>query len=94
MVEDLAAAFLGQLLFSMPIEAKKRVLGGDSKEATVVDSRCFIRPNAVLLGYDVTLGDLCERYCSEELANLSSEELVVTDAGVFESRNREAPRRS
>jgi len=87
---DYVAPRNGHLLFPALIQAKKRDGGGSSEETTVVDLACSYGVNGVLLKYDVTLNDLFERYRSEELAALSSEELAVADAEFFGSRKREA----
>src|SRR5215212_6620865 len=87
---DYMAPRNGWLFFPTLIQAKKRVLGGESEEMTVVDLCCSYGVNGALLKYDVTLEDLYERYRSEELANLSSEELARADAEFYRSRKREA----
>lgn len=78
----------GYPLFSALVEAKRRAAGRE--EVTVVDLCCSYGINGALLKYDVTLGDLYERYRSEELAGLSSEELAVADVEFFGSRKRQA----
>jgi hypothetical protein len=90
---DYRAPQNGYLVFYPLIQAKKRILGHGSEEITVVDLCCSYGINAALLKYDVTLDDLYERYRSEELASLSSEELVAADAEFYRSRKREAPPR-
>jgi len=100
---DYRAPQNGHLLFPALVQAKKHVLSGRSengrskngrsKGVTVVDLCCSYGINGALLKYDVTLDDLYERYRSEELASLSSEEMAVADAEFFRSRRREsAPR--
>lgn len=95
---DYRAPQNGHLLFPTLVQAKKR--GGDgssengrSREVTVVDLCCSYGINGTLLKYEVTLDDLYERYRSEELASLASEELARADAEFFGSRRREAPPR-
>jgi hypothetical protein len=88
---DYRAPQNGYPFFSALVEARKRFLGGESEEVTVVDLCCSYGINGALLKYEVTLDDLYERYCSKELAGLSSEELAVADAEFFGSRKREAP---
>jgi len=90
---DYRAPQNGYSFFSALVEAKKRVSGGEGEEVTVVDLCCSYGINGALLKYDVTLDDLYERYSSDELASLSSEELAVADAKFFGSRKREAPPR-
>lgn len=90
---DYRAPHNGHLLFPALIEAKKRVLGAGSEEVTIVDVACSYGVNGALLKYDVTLDDLYDRYRSEELTNLSSEELADADVEFFASRKREAPPR-
>ena len=96
---DYRAPQNGYLLFSALIRAKKRngeasengrSKNSRSEEVTVVDLCCSYGINGALLKYEVTLDDLYERYCSEELTGLSSKELAVADAGFFGSRKREA----
>jgi hypothetical protein len=86
---DYRAPQNGYLLFSALLEAKKPVPGGGSNEVTVVDLCCSYGINGALLKYNVTLGDLYERYSLKELASLSSEELAVADAEFYGSRKRE-----
>jgi hypothetical protein len=88
---DYMAPKNGHLFFPTLVQARKRFLGGESEEVTVVDLACSYGINGALLKYEVTLDDLYERYCSKELAGLSSEELAVADAEFFGSRKREAP---
>jgi hypothetical protein len=87
---DYTAPQNGCLLFPALVRAKKRHDGGTDEDATVVDLCCSYGINGALLKYEVTLDDLYERYRSEELAGLSSEELADADAGFFEGRKREA----
>ncbi|MDQ3639442.1 MAG: hypothetical protein M3426_15935, partial [Actinomycetota bacterium] len=95
---DYRAPENGHLLFPALVRAKKHVLdgrseNGRSEEVTVVDLCCSYGINGTLLKYDVTLDDLYERYRSEELASLSSEEMADADAEFFRGRRREsAPR--
>jgi hypothetical protein len=86
---DYRAPQNGFLFFPALIQAKKRD-SSRSEEVTVVDLACSYGINGALLKYDVTLGDLYERYRSEELASLSSEELARADAKFYRSRKREA----
>jgi len=86
---DYMAPQNGHLFFPTLIEAKKPD-GGRIEEVTIVDLACSYGVNGALLKYDVTLDDLYERYRSEELAGLSTEELAGTDVEFFGSRKREA----
>lgn len=85
---DYRAPQNGYHLFSALVQEKKR---DRSEEVRVVDLCCSYGINGALLKYHVTLDDLYERYRSEELASLSSEELAVADREFYESRKREAP---
>jgi hypothetical protein len=87
---DYRAPQNGWLFFPTLIEAKKREDGKSEEEATVVDLACSYGINGALLKHDVTLGELYERYRSEELASLSSDELAGADVEFFRSRRREA----
>ena len=92
---DYRAPQNGHLLFPALVQAKKHVLNGRSengrsKGVTVVDLCCSYGINGALLKYDVTLDDLYERYRSEELASMSSEEMAVADAEFFRGRRRES----
>lgn len=87
---DYTAPRNGQLLFHPLVQAKKREGGRSEEEVTVVDLACSYGVIGALLKYDVTLGDLFERYRSEELASLSSEELAGADVEFYRSRKREA----
>jgi hypothetical protein len=87
---DYIAPQNGYLVFSPLIQAKKRLLGGGSEEMTVVDLCCSYGLNGALLKYEVTMDDLYERYRSQDLASLSSEELAGADAEFFRLRKRKA----
>ena len=79
----------GQRLFGALLE--RRDEGGDP--ANVVDVCCSYGINAALLKYDVTLDDLYERYCSEEVGALSDDEMLEGDTAYYARRVREdAPR--
>jgi hypothetical protein len=86
---DYMAPRNGQLFFPTLVRAKQGD-GGTSEEVTVVDLACSYGVNGALLKYEVTLNDLYERYRSEELARLSSDELAGADAQFFRDRKREA----
>jgi hypothetical protein len=89
---DYRAPQNGYPLFSTLVQATRRD-GSGSEEVRVVDLCCSYGINGALLKYDVTLDDLYERYRSEELASLSSEELAAADAEFYGSRKRETPPR-
>lgn len=77
----------GQRLFGALVE-RQREDGEDP--VNVVDLCCSYGINAALLKYDVTLDDLYERYCSEELGALSGDELAEGDAAYYAGRVKEA----
>jgi hypothetical protein len=80
----------GQRLFSVLVEQRR---GANGDPVNVVDLCCSYGINAALLKYDVTLDDLYERYCSEELEALSSNELAESDVAYYAARVKEpAPR--
>ncbi len=72
----------GQRLFGALVE--RRGEGGDP--VNVVDVCCSYGINAALLKHDVTLDDLYERYCSEEIGALSGDELAEGDAAYYAGR--------
>lgn len=82
----------GQRIFSALIEARRGASynGLGERPFGVVDVCCSYGINAALLKYETTLDDLYARYCSEELASLSSEELAKADAVFYGERLREA----
>ncbi|CAA9449153.1 MAG: hypothetical protein AVDCRST_MAG01-01-4386 [uncultured Rubrobacteraceae bacterium] len=77
----------GQRLFGALVE-RRREAGEDP--VNVVDICCSYGINAALLKHDLTLDDLYERYCSEELGSLSTDELAKGDAAYYAGRAREA----
>jgi len=77
----------GQRLFGALVERQR---GEGEDPVNVVDLCCSYGINAALLKYDVTLDDLYERYCSEELGALSGDELAEGDAAYYAGRAREA----
>lgn len=85
---DYRAPQNGCLFFPTLVQEKQRLLYGRSEVVTVVDLACSYGVNGALLKYDVTLHDLYERYRSEELARLSSEEMAAADAEFFGGRKR------
>lgn len=61
-------------------------------EPTVVDLCCSYGINAALLKHDVDLADLYDHYGSDDVADLSSEELAVLDRRFYSDRRLpEAP---
>lgn len=70
----------GKTVFRQVLEA----LPAD--EPTVVDLCCSYGINAALLKHDVDLADLYAHYRSEEVAELSSEELAVLDRRFYSER--------
>ena len=77
----------GQRLFGALVGRRQKT-SGDS--VNVVDLCCSYGINAALLKHDVTLDDLYERYCSEEIGALSNEELAEGDAEYYAGRVRDA----
>ena len=79
----------GQRLFSSLVEAQREEKTKEERPLRVVDICCSYGVNAILLKYNTTLKDLYARYGSEELATLSSEELIESDAAFYRERRRE-----
>lgn len=79
----------GQRLFRALAEARRNGAGTDRPK--VVDVCCSYGINAALLKYEMALADLYARYGSQELADLSSEELAEVDAAFYRERLRETP---
>jgi hypothetical protein len=77
----------GQRLFGALVNRRQEAGKGP---INVMDLCCSYGINAALLKYDVTLDDLYERYCSEELGTLSTDELAEGDAAYYAGRVREA----
>lgn len=63
---------------------------GAAGRPKVVDLCCSYGVNAALLKYDLTLDDLYVRYGSEQLAELSGEELAVADGDFYGERRVES----
>ncbi len=78
-----------QSVFSALLKARHEDKGGGEKQDVILDLCCSYGINAVLLKCDLTMNDLYERYCSGEVASLSSEELADSDAGFFARRAKE-----
>ncbi|MBA2616589.1 MAG: hypothetical protein H0U91_00280 [Rubrobacter sp.] len=77
----------GQRLFGALVERQR---GTNEDPVNVVDVCCSYGINAALLKHDVTLDNLYERYCSEEIGALSGDELAEGDAEYYAGRVREA----
>ena len=85
----------GQRFFSALIEARRNGNSNGAEEAPlkVVDICCSYGVNAALLKYETTLADLYTRYSSEELTELTSEQLAEADAMFYGARRRGTPLR-
>lgn len=80
----------GQRLFGALVDRRREA---SEDPVNVMDLCCSYGINAALLKYDVNLDDLYERYCSEELGALSTDELAEGDAAYYAGRVRDdAPR--
>lgn len=79
----------GRRLFSALIEERR----DDGERVNVVDVCCSYGVNAALLKHETTLDDLYDRYGSEEISRLSSEELAEADAAFYAQRRRKDPPR-
>lgn len=77
----------GQRLFGALVERRREA---NEDPVNVVDVCCSYGINAALLKHDVTLDDLYERYCSEEIGALSGDELAEGDAEYYAGRVRES----
>jgi hypothetical protein len=60
----------------------------DRDEVVMLDLCCSYGINAALLNHDLTLDALYARYCSPELAALSSDDLVVADRAFYRDHRR------
>ena len=79
----------GQRLFRTLVETQRD--GAAKNRLKVVDVCCSYGINAALLKHEMTLGELYARYGSEELADLSSEELAGADTTFYRERLRKTP---
>ncbi|WP_119069235.1 hypothetical protein [Rubrobacter indicoceani] len=79
----------GRRVFSELIRNRDRTGKVASDPTKVLDVCCSYGINGALLKHDLTLNDLYDRYRSEEMADLTSEELVVSDAEFYSGRRRE-----
>lgn len=66
-------------------------LDTNGRPTKVVDLCCSYGVNAALLKHEVSLQDLYSRYGSEQLAELSTEELAAADTEFYEDRRVESP---
>jgi hypothetical protein len=57
-----------------------------ARDPTVVDLCCSYGINAALLGHDLELSDLYDRYCGEQTTGLSRDELVAADRAFYAAR--------
>lgn len=76
----------GQQVFSTLAEERRAAGGGP---VNVLDLCCSYGINAALLKYELTLEDLYERYGSEDLRELSGEELAAADTEFYRRRCKE-----
>lgn len=84
---DYQAPEHGSRLFSGFLE----VASTNGHPKKVVDLCCSYGVNAALLKHELDLDDLYAHYKSEELAGLSGDELVETDAAFYEDHTVDAP---
>lgn len=79
---------LGSYDYAVPQHGQrvfKRVLDAISLDTpTVMDICCSYGINAALLKHDLVLADMYDRYRSDDLADLSTEELVEADRAFYE----------
>ncbi|MGI8648989.1 MAG: hypothetical protein ACR2KW_01230 [Rubrobacter sp.] len=76
----------GCRVFSTLIEELR---GDDKQSVDILDVCCSYGINAALLKHEVVMDDLYARYGSGEVANLSSEELVESDAEFYANCKRD-----
>lgn len=79
----------GQRVFAVLLQRWREHFGQD--EVTMLDLCCSYGVNAALLNHDLTLDALYARYGSAELAELSSDELVVADRAFYRDHRRSDP---
>ncbi len=78
----------GQGMFSMLVAKRRQHTG---RKLSVLDLCCSYGINAALLNHELTLDELYQRYRSDELASLSSEELAAADTAFYAEHRRESP---
>ncbi|MGH8898480.1 MAG: hypothetical protein ACRDZ4_16050 [Egibacteraceae bacterium] len=76
-------------VFSRLVAKRREQL--DREDLVELDLCCSYGVNAALLNHEVTLDALYERYCSAELAPLSSQDLAATDGVFYRERRRLSP---
>lgn len=84
---DYQAPEHGSRIFHALLEKKEF----NGPRAKVVDLCCSYGVNAALLKHDLSLGDLYSRYGSEQLADLSADELATADGAFFENHRLQSP---
>lgn len=84
---DYLAPQHGSSVFSALLEEK----ASNGRPAKILDLCCSYGVNAALLKHELSLEDLYSRYGSEELAGLSTDELVAADNEFYEDRRVESP---
>ncbi|MCG5214006.1 hypothetical protein [Streptosporangium sp. KLBMP 9127] len=84
---DYAAPHHGQRVFRKVLDAL------DVDRPTIVDLCCSYGVNAALLKHDLTLENLYDRYGSDQIAGLATDELTDADRAFYADRRRaDAPR--
>ena len=78
-----------QEVFRHLVATQRERLGREG--VTVLDLCCSYGVNAALLNCDLTLAALYQRYCSAELASVSTEELLSADRAFYRDRRRSSP---
>jgi SAM-dependent methyltransferase len=79
----------GDQVFAHLVQRRREHLG--QQDVVVLDLCCSYGINAALLNHDLTLDALYDRYCSPELAALSTDELVVADRAFYGEHRRSHP---
>ncbi|MGH3148997.1 MAG: hypothetical protein ACRDTR_24715, partial [Rubrobacter sp.] len=81
----------GGQVFPVLVEAQAGAGQAENGRVSVLDLCCSYGINAALLKHEVSLDDLYERYGSEEISGLSSDELAESDVAYFRRRAKESP---
>ncbi len=76
----------GCRMFAAVIEKLRRETGRD--EIVVLDLCCSYGINSALLNHDLSLDALYQRYCSDEVTSLSTEELAEADVRFYNAHRR------
>jgi hypothetical protein len=79
----------GERVFAHLMQRRREHL--EREDAVVLDLCCSYGINAALLNHDLTLDALYARYGSPELAELSTDELVVADCAFYREHRRSHP---